>query len=534
MGCADKPDAWINGLLEGPGGQVVQSDDGKTVKLSRGGRSATFGLMGVRGGPAPLEGPQWRAVWLLGAQQGSLVDIEGPAVKPGFRIEGDRATIFTGCNSGTAPATVGLRAVSFGAFTPTTTAPCDGPAADVDRIVRATFTGRVAFSFGNVHSVTLAKRPGVGLSFVVDGCRCPPATETRLPSGRRRSACLQELLARAALGSVPFVVCDARHASGVRLPSHSCTIELAVPRNPPARRQPGALHRPSRKPRGRARACVGGRRRAEDGDRHRPPDGYPLRRQAPRRLGRRAEPLLHRRAEVAVLRLAELPAGERSGFVRCGDARRLRRLERLRLHPAEPPECQRHEARARRRYALRLLRRLHAHAQRRPRDHPLAGQARRVPPPGNPALPRRARDARRPGHQHARRRRRHERHRDRPAFRLRRHARLGADLQHGPRRVRGRRLARRQLPGRQPDRRRLRPHPQPHRAVVPQPRRELWQRDLQPQPHARRDRRAGGPGAAVLRRRTRQVPRAAHAQPRRLRSHPHHRRARPARGVRRG
>lgn len=84
-------------------------------------------------------------------------------VRPAIRIEAGTATIFTGCNSGTASVQFGGRTVQFGEFRPTTRRRCQGYVGRIDRIVRGTLRGPVFVGVEGAHGAIFQRRSGFGL-----------------------------------------------------------------------------------------------------------------------------------------------------------------------------------------------------------------------------------------------------------------------------------------------------------------------------------------------------------------------------------
>ncbi len=127
MGCVDgseRQDDWLNDLLA-PSADLELRDGGRTLILRRGQRSATFGLQRLRGGPSPVDRRSWRATAFV-SPGGSWTTVDGEMVRPAIRIEAGTATIFTGCNRGTATVQFGERTVTFSEFRPTTRATVSG------------------------------------------------------------------------------------------------------------------------------------------------------------------------------------------------------------------------------------------------------------------------------------------------------------------------------------------------------------------------------------------------------------------------
>lgn len=100
-------------------------------------------------------------------------------MRPAIRIKRGTATIFTGCNSGTATVQFGERTVTFGAFRPTTRRPFRGYVARIDRIVRGALNGAVVVGLQGAHGAIFQRTSGLGLMLTDRPIARSPAASRR-------------------------------------------------------------------------------------------------------------------------------------------------------------------------------------------------------------------------------------------------------------------------------------------------------------------------------------------------------------------
>jgi heat shock protein HslJ len=159
MACSDakmEQERWyIDWLTAG----VDMTITGDRLVLSGDGVKATYlrtAATGDGAGQAPIAGTDWEVV-STAAAGGDETKVPSGAATPTLRIDGDKATLFTGCNRGTARANV--RDDGFIEFTAvaTTRKACGGDEGDLETQVLTVLKGEVAAAFDGDGRLVLTK-----------------------------------------------------------------------------------------------------------------------------------------------------------------------------------------------------------------------------------------------------------------------------------------------------------------------------------------------------------------------------------------
>lgn len=150
IGCEpalQRQDEWLSELLRG--GVELAADGADGLRLTRGAVVLELreGAAPGSGEPPPIAGTLWR-LETIADRDGTASNVPAGVRTPTLRIGGDgRAQLFTGCNRGSASAT--LRDDGFVVFGPRalTRMACDETAMRVERAVTSVLDGRVALGF---------------------------------------------------------------------------------------------------------------------------------------------------------------------------------------------------------------------------------------------------------------------------------------------------------------------------------------------------------------------------------------------------
>jgi heat shock protein HslJ len=159
MGC-DQPlmdqDARFAEFLRGPLTIALAGDD---MTLTSSAASITFLDRVVADPDRPLEGTRWVVDTIISGESASSVPSDAEAT---LTIVDGTAAVETGCNTGSAPVTVGDDTLSFGPLTLTEIA-CDGPVIELEAAVVAGLTGEITYDIKAGRLTIMNGEIGLGL-----------------------------------------------------------------------------------------------------------------------------------------------------------------------------------------------------------------------------------------------------------------------------------------------------------------------------------------------------------------------------------